>query len=171
MDSTEKDKYILRRLLPAQWADYKSIRLEALQTNPEMFGSNYAREAAYIDSDWISFLENESRAIFGLYHDKSLVGLSAVTIDKNDETSAVLYASFIRLAHRGKGLSKLFYEARIEWARQKGCKSIVVSHRSGNLSSKAANQKFGFQYTHTEEVSWPDGQRADEVMYVLKLDD
>jgi len=169
MENTAKDKYTLRRLLPAQWEEYKSIRLEALKTNPEMFGSNYAKEVIYNQNDWLSFLENDSRAMFGLYHHGSLIGLSGVTLDKNDATTAVLFASFIQLSHRGKGLSKLFYQARIDWARQKKCGSVIVSHRAGNEFSKAANQRFGFKYTHAEEVSWPDGVRADELKYKLEL--
>lgn len=164
-----EDEYTLRRLLPSQWEDYKSIRLEALKTNPEMFGSNYAKEATYSQSDWVSFLENDSRAMFALYHATSLIGLSGVTLKKDDATTAVLFASFIQLSHREKGLSKLFYQARIDWARQKKCRLIIVSHRIGNILSKAANQRFGFKYTHTEEVNWPDGVRADELVYSLEL--
>jgi GNAT superfamily N-acetyltransferase len=169
MAHTTKDNYTLRRLLPSQWEDYKSIRLEALKTNPELFGSNYAKEAAYSHEDWQSLLENDARAMFALYHAKSLIGLSGVTLKKDDATTAVLFASFIKLPHRGNGLSKLFYQARIEWARQKECKVIIVSHRVGNVLSKAANQRFGFKYTHAEEVNWPDGVRAEELMYLLKL--
>ena len=51
MENIVKDKYRLRRLLPSQWEDYKLIRLEALKTNPEMFGSNYAKEVAQIRND------------------------------------------------------------------------------------------------------------------------
>lgn len=171
MEHIAKDNYTLQRLLPPQWEDYKSIRLEALHTNPEMFGSNYAKEVAYSQNDWLSFLENESRAMFALYHGKSLIGLSGVTLKKDDATIAVLFASFIKSAHRGKGLSKLFYKARIDWARQKKCGLIIVSHRVGNTLSKAANQRFGFKYTHAEEVNWPDGVRAEELMYSLELSD
>lgn len=46
---------------------------------------------------------------------------------------------------------------------------IMVSHRAGNESSKAANQKFGFKYLHANNVSWPDGEFADELVYVLDL--
>lgn len=48
MERTTKDMYRLQRLLPSQWEEYKSIRLEALKTNPEMFGSNYAKEVAVL---------------------------------------------------------------------------------------------------------------------------
>jgi RimJ/RimL family protein N-acetyltransferase len=164
-----KESYTLQHLLPCHWEEYKSIRLIALKTNPEMFGSNYAKESTYTKNDWTSLLENEFRGMFALYHDKSLVGLSGVAIRKENPTTAIFFASFIEPSHRGKGLSKLFYDARMEWVRQKQCSLITVSHRSGNKTSEAAIKRFGFKYTNAEEVNWPDGMRAAELTYVLEL--
>jgi RimJ/RimL family protein N-acetyltransferase len=169
MGSITKGDYTLRRMLPSQWEDYRKIRLEALSSNPEMFGSNYTKEAAYSREEWISLLENESRAIFALYYHDSLIGLTGVVLDRDDESTAILIASFIKTPHRGRGLSSLFYQVRIDWARQKKCKAIVVSHRAGNEPSKLANQRFGFKYDYTRKVLWPDGVSADELMYSLKL--
>lgn len=169
MKNNSKDNYSLRRLLPSKWEDYKSIRLEALQTNPAMFGSNYQKEAAYTQQDWVAFLENDARAIFALYDMGSLIGLTAVTLKKDDPSTAVLFASFIKSAYRGQGLSRLFYQARIDWAKLKNCSSITVSHRVGNEISKAANQRFGFKYVAAKEASWPDGVSADELIYTLQL--
>ncbi|MDF2518420.1 MAG: hypothetical protein K0R59_3716 [Sphingobacterium sp.] len=164
-----KENYVLRRLAPVQREDYKKIRLEALHTDPGVFGSNYQREAAYSQQDWVALLENENCAMFGLYDQDDIVGLTGVVMDRNDASNAILIASFVREPHRGKGLSKLFYRTRIAWAREKGCARITVSHRAGNESSKAANQAFNFTYTHSREVEWPDGTVAAELMYVLVL--
>ncbi|MDM1296239.1 GNAT family N-acetyltransferase [Sphingobacterium sp. N143] len=169
MDVLGKGNYTLRRLETTAWADYKTIRLEALQTNPEFFGSNYKKESAYNDDDWISLLGNPACAIFGLYDQEVLIGMTGVILDRDDSSNAILIASFIKEPFRGNGLSKLFYEARITWARQKGCNRITVSHRDGNDASKAANQSFNFKYTHAQDVIWPDGVSAKEYMYVLFL--
>jgi RimJ/RimL family protein N-acetyltransferase len=169
MKSRTKDNYSLQRLLPSKWQEYKSIRLEALQTNPEMFGSNYLKEAAYSQNDWVSFLEDDTRAMFALYDKKSLIGLTGVTLKKEDATTAILFASFIKPSYRNNGLSELFYQARIDWARNKKCSSVIVSHRAGNEASKAANQRFGFKLTDVKKVTWQDGICADELMYSLQL--
>lgn len=161
--------YLLKRILPTDWEDYKTIRLEALHTNPDKFGSSYQKEVAYSDETWRTLLENESSAIFGLYYQGVLVGLTGVALYNGDHSKAILFSSFVKEEHRGKGLSKLFYAERIAWARGKGCVAILVSHRAGNEVSKAANQRFGFQYTHSEQVLWPDGVRDEELMYTLTL--
>ncbi|RZK70265.1 MAG: GNAT family N-acetyltransferase [Pedobacter sp.] len=165
----QSNYYSIKRLLPSQWKEYKSIRLEALITNPEMFGSNYATESHFDKNNWISLLEDDSRAMFALYYNQLLVGVSGIKLKEADASTAIMFASFIKSSHRRMGLSKLIYEARIDWAVHKKCKSIIISHRSGNISSKAANQNFRFVYSHAKHVQWPDGVWADELFYLLDL--
>ncbi|WP_418359559.1 GNAT family N-acetyltransferase [Sphingobacterium detergens] len=107
-EEMKKENYVLRRLAPAQWQDYKKIRLEALHTDPGVFGSNYQREAAYSQQDWVALLENQNCAIFGLYDHEAIVGLTGVVVDRDDASNAILIASFVREPHRGKGLSRLY---------------------------------------------------------------
>ena len=63
----------------------------------------------------------------------------------------------------------MLYEPRIAWAKEKGYKKLIISHRKSNSASKAANQKFGFVYTHSESKTWPDGITEDNVYYELPL--
>ena len=169
MKSYFKDQYSLSRFSSDQWKAYKAIRLEALQTNPEMFGSNFAKESQYSEQEWRAPLQSDQRAMFALYDGEEIIGVTGIVLKKEDDSKAVLIASFIKPEYRGQGLSKLFYQARIDWAREKGCESVIVAHRDGNEKSKAANQSFGFEYTHTEETIWPDGVSAGQLNYRLKL--
>jgi RimJ/RimL family protein N-acetyltransferase len=169
MKTYTKDNYILRRFLPEEWEAYRDIRLEALQISPEMFGSNYAKESQYTKEDWLGAVDNPHRAMFGLYLNKNIVGVTGVAFVKEDHSQAVLIASFICPEYRGKGLSKLFYEARLDWARDMGCNSIVVSHREDNNPSKGANQSFGFKYTHSDSREWSDGKNLSQLYYILEL--
>lgn len=43
--------YNLERIVPSQWRNYKLIRIEALKTTPELFGSTYEKEASYREED------------------------------------------------------------------------------------------------------------------------
>lgn len=140
-----------------------------MQTNPEMFGSNHVKESAYSDAECQDGLNDPNRAFYGVYHQDEVIGVTGVVLVKEDFTKAALAASFLRPSYRGKGLAKLMYEARLDWAREKKCESIIVSHRDGNEASKAANQRFGFEFTHTKETVWPDNVTADEHYYALKL--
>jgi GNAT superfamily N-acetyltransferase len=166
---TTTDRYRLERFVPSQWKEFKDFRLEALRQEPGVFGSNYAREVAFSDQQWKDRLENPRSAYWGLYDGPDLVGMTGIFAPGEDPEEAELIASYIRSPYRRKGLSALFYEARIHWAREQGFKRLIISHRASNLSSKAANQKFGFRYTYTEDRTWADGSREDNIFYQLEL--
>lgn len=165
----QQSTYSIRRLGVADLQDFKHIRLEALQQEPAVFSSNYAREAAFPDNTWEQRLLNPGAAFFGLYDGPELIGITGIIANDETGTEAVLIASYIRPGRRGHGLSGLLYQARIDWAKEQGFRRIVVSHRAGNEASRAANQRYGFLHTHAELMQWPDGQWADNIFYVLEL--
>ncbi|HYD20148.1 MAG TPA: GNAT family N-acetyltransferase [Flavipsychrobacter sp.] len=161
--------YSTRQFGPADWQEYKAIRLEALQTERAVYCASYEEQSTFPDELWQERLANVACAYFGLYAGNELIGMSGIMCDPHHEHEAELIASYIRKEYRGKGLSKLFYQARIEWARKAGLKKLVISHRESNASSKYANQGFGFQFTHQVPRHWHDGQWEDNVYYELAL--
>lgn len=161
--------YTIRQFTIADVDEYKRIRLEALEKEPGMFGNSHAMEAAMPHEDWVNRIVNPKHARFGLYCNKELIGLTAIIIDAENPAEAYMTQSYIRKEHRGKGLSALLYDARIAWAKAKGVKLLTISHRKSNLASKAANQKYGFVYHHTDSRTWPDGMTEDNVHYALHI--
>jgi RimJ/RimL family protein N-acetyltransferase len=115
---------------------------------------------------------SKDTAIFGLYDHETLIGSTAAFTDRADETgkTCFLAGSYIREEYRGHGLSKLFYEARIGWAKSHGgFNTITVGHREGNEASRRANQKFGFQFKETIEKQWGDGSTGTLHVYELRI--
>ncbi|QIP11229.1 GNAT family N-acetyltransferase [Spirosoma aureum] len=166
----ERDGYFLYQFEKQDWMSLKSIRLEALREEPGVFGSSFSKEALLSDSSWQERLAAKDRAHFGLFLDNGeCVGITGIGKQTSAGNSVVLVASYIKKEHRGRGLSKLFYDVRIDWAKQNGYDKAIVSHRDTNLMSKAANQKAGFSFTHSEERVWPDGIRSNELFYALFL--
>jgi RimJ/RimL family protein N-acetyltransferase len=148
---------------------YKAIRLEALQKERAVYCASYEEQSTFPDEHWQDRLKNETCAYFGLYCDDELIGMSGIFRDPHHQDEAELIASYIRQGHRGKGLSRLFYQARIDWAQKAGIKKLVISHRRSNSSSKGANQAFGFTFTHSVPRLWHDGHWEDNVYYELYL--
>lgn len=162
----------IRQLFEEDWEIARSIRLRALKQASDVFLSNYDKEAGYDAETWKSRLREESGATFGLFDNDKIIGLTGVFTWRGDNTgkTAILAMSFIEAAYRGKGYSKLFYEARIKWAKEKGSfDQIRVSHRQGNETSRRANQAFGFEFKGKEMVDWPDGSKDFEHNYELDL--
>ncbi len=162
-------KYTIRQLQLSDLAVYKAMRLEALATEPGFFGNSYGTEAVYTNDIWEERLTNPLKACFGLYYNDELIGITAVLATPEAPTVGYMTQSYIRKAHRGKGLSAMLYDARIAWAKAQGIKTLTIGHRLSNVTSKKANQHYGFVYTHSESRIWPDGATEDMVNYALKL--
>lgn len=166
-------KISIRKLGENDWRLLKKIRLKALKSDPLVFGSNYEYESQFAETDWRSRLQAEDSAIFMLFAKETPIGMTGVSVFWDDETgkTAIFWGSWLAPDFRGKGLSKLMYETRIEWARaHPTVRRIIVSHRASNVASKYANQKHGFVFTRTHEKVWSDGETEDEVCYELLLD-
>jgi GNAT superfamily N-acetyltransferase len=161
--------FSIQQLTVSDLAMFKSIRLESLKREPNVFGSSYEKERAMSDDEWLRRLTDTSSAYFVLKVCADVVGITGILTSCNDPTQAIFIASYIRREYRRKGASTLLYGARLDWATERGFAEIVVSHRASNVSSKWANQKHGFKYTHSEPHTWNDGKTEDNVFYKLKL--
>ena len=162
----------IRQLTEDEWLEFSRIRLQALLTDPQVFGSNYEKESQMTEDEWRSRLRAKDNAIFLIYENETAVGITCVSVDREDPTrkTALLWGSWLAPHFRGKGLSALMYRTRIDWAkRQPTVEKIIVSHRASNLASKHANQKHGFVLTGKTEKIWTDGATEDEIFYELEI--
>jgi hypothetical protein len=100
--------YSIRTFFPSEAEQYKAIRLEALQLEAGVFGSSYAREAAFSDEEWLARLTSSDSVNMGLYHENELIGITGVVVDREDVTRGIMVQSYIRKPYRGNGLSHLF---------------------------------------------------------------
>jgi len=163
----------IRQLTENDWRLFSEVRLNALQSDPSVFGSNYESESKFTENDWRSRLQSDDSAIFMIFDDEKPIGMTGVSVFRDDPTSrtAIFWGSWLAPAFRRKGISKLMYETRIEWAKaHPGIERIIVSHRASNVASKFANQKHGFVFTGKDERKWVDGKVEDDLHYELKLD-
>jgi RimJ/RimL family protein N-acetyltransferase len=153
------------------WEQVRAIRLEALKSEPGVFGSNYARESTFDEAQWRAWSTGPGRAIFLLYDSDQgeVIGLTGILAHRDDPSTAMCIASYLKPAYRGQKLSRLFYQARLDWAQGQGFTRLVVGHRASNLPSMHANQAFGFQETHRELHTWHDGTEEPEIYYELLL--
>jgi GNAT superfamily N-acetyltransferase len=163
-------QYTIHKFHPEESMAYRTIRLEALKSEPGFFGNSYGTEAEYPLEFWRDYIESPLRGIFGLYGGEELVGLTSIFCTSEKPGEGYLTQSYIRKPHRGKGLSAMLYNARIAWALEAGLKCLIVGHRASNFISKAANQRYGFCYSHREPRHWPDGSEDDMLYYKLMLD-
>ncbi len=167
------EKELLKRALESDdWLNLRDIRLHALKTHPEVYGSNFADENKRSEQDWRGLLSSESMRVFGAFHGQNLVGIAAAYDWRFDQSgkSASLGMWYMNPAYRKTGAFVDLVRLSMDWAKaQKRYERIVVSHRVGNETSKSVNQKLGFHYFMTRSDHWPDGQTADNIFYELRI--
>ena len=165
-------EYAIRKLDEDEWHIFRQIRLEALATDPVIFGSTHAGESERTEEQWREPLRSPKGSVFVLFDDHAPKGITGIVLDRDDpsERTALLWGSWLAPELRGNGLSRMLYESRINWAREHPTiERIIVSHRASNLASKFANQNFGFVPTHVTEKVWNDGITEEEFHYELTL--
>ena len=162
-------KIVLKKFSTDDWQECRTIRLEALAAHPNFFCPS-RDETQFAEADWKMRLNNSNAGTFGLYIDETLVGLTGVVRDHTELEKAHLVSSYIRPQFRKMGLSKLFYEARITWAKdQKNIKFLVVDHNEENEPSMKAHQKFGFKFSHSYEEVSRSGNLKKILCYKLEI--
>jgi RimJ/RimL family protein N-acetyltransferase len=164
------DSYTIRQFTPEDLSAYKALRLEALQVEHGTFGNGYEMESKFTDEQWLARLTNPASAIFGLYHGEKLIGITGINVRETDKPGdAYMTHSYIKKEYRGRKLSRMLYEIRFAWAKEYGIKRLIIGHKKSNLASQAANQHFGFKYTHSNPRTWADGSVEDDMQYELWL--
>jgi RimJ/RimL family protein N-acetyltransferase len=165
---------IIRALAPSEWQAFRDFRLDSLRDAPGVFAMTYDAAATWSPEDWQAEAQGPDHQVFGLFDENCLIGITAAFTYRADSTgqTALLAMSFIVPSYRGRGLSRLFYDARMAWIRaQPQFRRALVSHRSSNEASRRANQRYGFVQTKSAPHTWPDGQTEDEIFYELEISD
>lgn len=165
------ENFSIRQLVATDWQLYRDLRLEALSRHPNFFSPS-RDEFKFTELEWKERLDNKNAASFGLFSGPTMIGLTGIVRENNNSQSsnALLVSSYIQPEYRERGLSKLFFEARLQWAKKQGnIKTLTLEHRDDNLASQKAHQKFGFQLLESRMQSWPDGQQRPCLIYRLKI--
>lgn len=167
------ERITIRPLEASEWPLFRDFRLMALKAAPGVFLSSYEKSLAHSDAYWQELIGGPEHRTFGLFDGEKLIGITGAFADKKEDPSgqtATLAMSFIVPEYRGRKLSRLLYEARLDWIRaQPQFKRVLVAHRGSNEVSKRANQAYGFTLIEQSSRTWPDGTVDDDFVYELKL--
>ena len=161
----------IRQLTENDWPKYREIRLEALAQDPEFFTTSEDEEK-FVSEDWIERITNKNGALFGLFFNTEIIGITSIHRENDDPKSyrAWLGSSYIKPEFRGYNLSELLYDTRIAWASQQGnLIALVVAHREDNDVSKKAIQHYGFRFIGSRIKTYMDGQKATSLVYERTL--
>ena len=162
--------FTIRHLTPADAADYRAIRLAALQNSPDSFGSTYESEVARPMSAWEERLATPGA--FGAYLDGKIVGMARFVRDAGsakERHKGSIYGMYVALEARGQGIGSALLDALIHHAS-----GIVEQLRLGVVDTNEAAirlyQKHGFEiYGKEMRALKTETGYANEVLMALRL--
>ncbi|HEX7303915.1 GNAT family N-acetyltransferase [Lentzea sp.] len=128
----------IHQVEPDEWRLWRDIRLEALSSDPEEFGSTLAVEREYGEAEW------RDRAAEGLKVvalDREPVALVAATAKPE---GLYLYSMWVRDSHRGRGIGEALVRAVLEWAAGEGWKIVTLRVWVDNLPARRLYKRLGF---------------------------
>ena len=131
---------------PAEWREYRDIRLASLLDAPDAFGSTYAASSARPEEWWIDrtrlSAESDEQAMFIAWDGKNAVGLAGTFFDDPDW---VVIAMWVDPAQRGNGLGRLLLDAVVDFQRAQGATESVLGVVDGNDAARALYERYGFE--------------------------
>src|SRR6516165_3482154 len=107
----------IRRLAQADAALYRGIRLEALQANPEAFGSTFDVENAQPLSWFADRLG--SSTVLGAFRHGDLVGVAGFALQHGQKRAhkGIVWGMYVRPAARSAGVGRRLVDAVCSLAR------------------------------------------------------
>jgi RimJ/RimL family protein N-acetyltransferase len=161
----------LRCLEISDTAPYRDIRLEALQRNPEAFGSTFEWENAQPLS-WFEASLGRA-AIFGAFLDGTLAGMAGFAAQESAKRAhkALLWGMYVRAAARNAGVGKSLVAAVLDHARGR-VEMVQLTVVSENEAARRLYRAMGFvEYGYEKRALKQDGKYYDDVLMVRFLEE
>lgn len=162
--------FTMRRLEAAADATlYREVRLEALRTAPESFGSAFASESER-PLDWFAGTLETSDVVGGFLAEK-LAGVAGLYTHRGVKQAhkAQLWGMFVRPDVRGMGVGRRLAEAIIERARGRA-EILQLAVARSNQPARRLYTDLGFKEYGLEKDALKIGDRYfDEILMALDL--
>lgn len=130
---------------------YRDIRLEALQSHPEAYGSDYADQFADPESVWAGRIRGSldgiaSRILLAETDAGDLVGLSAVYREKGAKVchSGTLVSVYVRPPWRGRGIAEQMIDRVADWCASVGIRILRLTVVTSNVPAIRCYARCGF---------------------------
>ncbi len=146
------DELKIVRAEPVEWKKYRALRLEALQAEPQAFGSSYERDSNQPDEKWQErireALHPDSNLLLFAKEGEQFVGMIGAFFSDAPKQKhiATIYGVYLNANYRGRGIGKKLMEAVL---REIGTRpQIIKLELSVNAEQSAAvrlYQHFGFR--------------------------
>jgi ribosomal protein S18 acetylase RimI-like enzyme len=137
------------RLTESDWRVFAGIRLRALTDSLGEDDSQFRQESAFTAAQWRRRLREHAQFAV-LIGDRS-VGLISAQLE-NAET-VYLYSLWLDPAVRGQGLARPLVAAAVDWARDRGARTVTLRVAHDNAVARGVYEGLGFTLAPRENLS------------------
>ena len=158
----------IRLLQPADAEDYRTIRLAALQTAPDAFGSLHAVEATRPMSAFTERLQNTM--VFAAYRDGRIVGMAGFARESGlkDRHKGFIWGMFVQPEVQGQGVGKALLQALLSAAAEV-VEQVKLTVVADNAAAIALYRKLGFETYGLEQRALKTANRYFDEMLMVNI--
>jgi len=156
------------QLHPECWKEYRDLRLEALQSDPEAFGQKYDKALDFPDKYWIDHLKRtlkkDKLIVYFAENRGKLIGMMGAFFhyDKETKDSARIFSVYVDRRYRGLGVAKKLQAHLLEELRHvKKLKKIRVMVNKKQISASNLYKQGNFKIIKTEKEILGDGKEYE----------
>ncbi len=161
--------WTIRPLRHADLPLFRPLRLEALRTHPEQFGSSFEEEQ---DDDMARMIGDPPNLTLGGFAGGALVGTTAMIVSPKlkQRHKGHVVGVYVTASSRRTGLAGAMLERLISEARNSGLILLTLSVTLGNKPARTLYLNAGFVTYGVEPLSLRIGSNAlDSELMALKL--
>ena len=164
------------RILTADDADaWRTVRLEALEADPEAFGSTVEAHRTLTDKDIGSRItcDENNKFVIGAFAEGELVGTAGFVREPGlkERHKGFVWGVYLRASHRGMGLGQRMMTLLLERAcKIDGLEQINIRVATTQMAASALYRSLGFvSYGCEPRALKVNGRYIDEEYLWLKL--
>jgi ribosomal protein S18 acetylase RimI-like enzyme len=156
--------YKIRRLVPVDASQYRTMMLEAYERHPDAFTSTVAERASLPFSWWEARLKDDPGAndlVLGAFNGSRLAGVAGLSFESREKArhKAHLFGMYVPPTSRKGGIGKGLVLAVLEQARRRqGVKVVQLTVTSGNDAAQGLYERCGFVPFGVEPLAIAVGQ-------------
>lgn len=162
----------VRRLRPADAAEYRALMLRTYADESEVFTATVAEREPLPLEWWRSRVADEPDAaerVFGAFDGGRLVGAAGLRLARRERTrhKAWLFGMAVLPEVRGRGVGRLLVEAVLEEARAlPGVRVVQLTVAVPNLAARRLYESCGFRAFGIEPLAVRIGERCVPVVHM-----
>ena len=159
----------VRELAADEWEIFKTLRLRALQEDPEAFVASYEEESQHSDEEWQERMSHATR--IGAQQGSEWVALASVGDEdtRDDDELGEVYGIWVTPSLRGEGVARQLMEHAELVGRNAGYSHLAYWVNTDNGRAVAFASSIGYRPTEGRRDVVVEGQPEVEAAFMIPL--